>query len=341
MTVEEEDEVRGGAEDDIRSLFYWSRSAFYVLVAAAGLWVALGLYNLFSGLIWVERDAQTGSTAASSDIAWGIAYLAAAVLTFLLARWMRDDIVTVFGSRRFQVPRERLLVYSILALPFGFVIGGVLLVLVNVKLSHPEFMPSHAEAYPEGMPGWVLAVPTGKEEADEAVVELEGLAEEEVAPDEDALMEAPETDLPPLAFEPQPSPPPVFPAAALAPAPAPEPAPGNAVPQPIAAVHEDVPVAAVVQPVEEEIPEVMAVAAEPLPGTPQPPGAAPPTPAVVEAVVEEVPPEDGGDFILEPIAEGTEEFTAIVEEVPPEEDEEKPRDTKEAHEELMSKLLGR
>ena len=337
--MEEEDEVRGGSEDDIRSLFYWSRSAFYVLVGAACLWIALGLYNLYTGLTWVQRDAHTGSTAAGSDIAWGMAYLAAAVLTFLLARWMQDDIVTVFGSRRYQVPRERLLVYSILALPFGFVIGGVLLVLVNVKLSSPEFLPSHAEAYPEGMPGWVLAVPTGKEVTDEAVIDAlarEGLVEEEPALPDDSLMEASDTDLPSLAFEPQPAPPPWFPAAAFAP----EAAPGEAVPTPVAAIYEDVPVAAVVQPVEEEIPEVMAIAVEPMPGTQQPPGAAPPTPAVVGALVEEVPSGEGGGFTFEPVAEGEEEFTAIIEEVPPEE-EERPRDTTVVHEELMSKLLGR
>jgi len=60
----------------------------------------------------------------------------------------------------------------------------------------------------------------------------------------------------------------------------------------------------------------------------QPPTAPPVTDhEVVEAVVEELPPEDEGDFEL-------------MEEVPPEEAE-RPQSIEEAHEELLDKLLGK
>ena len=350
MTVEDELEVSGGAETDIRRLFYWSRTAFFVLTAAAVVWVVLGVYNLYTGLPWVALDSRTGSTQASSDIAWGIVYLVAAVFSFLLARWLENDIIVVFGSRRFQVPRERLLVYSMLALPFGLVLAGVLLIMVNVKLSHPEFLPSHSEAYPEGMPGWVRqATPTGAMVEDAMVEELVG--EEEKIQDEDALMETPAPDLQPLAFQPRPGVPPPMPTMARAEEGLAEvPPPGLIAEAPVAAMVEPVaamvePVAAMVEPVDVEIPEVMAVVAEPTPV-----GA--PPPAMVEAVVEDVPPEGDAGLLYEEVPAEVEEF-ALVEEVPaeveefalveelPAEVEELPRDTEVAHQELMDKLLGK
>jgi hypothetical protein len=65
--------------------------------------------------------------------------------------------------------------------------------------------------------------------------------------------------------------------------------------------------------------------------------------ATVEAVVEEVPAEEVEGFTFEPVAEGSEEeFTAVVEEPAPEERQpDRRRDLKEAHEERLSKLLGR
>ena len=68
--VDPGDARRGGAEGDIRSLFYWSRGAYYILAVAGVLWVVLGAYRLYVGLTWVDLDAMTGSTQATDDLAW-------------------------------------------------------------------------------------------------------------------------------------------------------------------------------------------------------------------------------------------------------------------------------
>jgi hypothetical protein len=258
----------------------------------------------------MDLASSSGSTQSESDIILGISYCAAAVIAFFLARWIRDDIVNIFSTRRFVVPREKLIVYSMLALPFGFIIPGVLLILVNFKLSHPEFMPSHAEAYPESMPGFVM-LPVATQEGEAPGGE-----------DIDVPGEVP-SELAPLGFE-------TVPVSSEEAQPAPEfmeelgpedyPPPAVAAPQaPPAAIIEEIP--------DEEIPEVVAQIAAP-------PQVAPPVaqPAVVEALVEEIPADEGeGDFEL------------MIEEVPPgsEDDEEKPKDTKEAHDQLMAKLLGK
>jgi hypothetical protein len=331
--VDGEDGRPGGAETDIRSLFYWSRSAFYILVAAGVLWIALGAWRLYSGLVWMDLDASTGSTQAESDVAWGITYCAAAIFAFLLARLIRNDILVIFSSRRFTVPREKLLLYSMLALPFGFILPGVLLILVNVKLSNPEFLPSHAEAYPEMMPGFIMmptSPPAGGPAEEELTVpedvprELAPLGFESVPVSEEEAQPAPEFmgELPPGAeMEQVPAPGTPLPQAPMAAYV--EEVPEGEIPEAVVTVAPAAPAPAIIEEIPmEEIPEVVAAVAGPPPAEAQP--------AVVEAYVEEVPGEgEVGEFEL-------------VEELPSEGDEEElPRDTKEAHDQLMAKLLGK
>jgi len=255
------------------------------------------------------------------------------VLAFLLARWVQNDISSVFASRRFQVPREKLLVYGILGLPASFVTASVLLMLCNVKLSRPEFLPSHAEAYPATMP--YAAFPM--EETLRAERAMKGelpTPEEELAPTavpgfeampvtEEEAMPAPAffEEAPPQAALPQAAPP-----AAPGPPPAPEP---MAAPSPPA--EPAAPVAAYV----EELPEEEVLAAPT-------PVAAPAEPAV-EAYVEEVPPpeeEPGFELVIEEGGEVEEGFELVELEAPAEEPpEEKPATTKEAHEQLLGRLL--
>ena len=326
--MDEDTEPKGGSEGDIRSLYHWSRTAFIILVIAGAVWIILAAYRIYRGLTWYGRDWLSDSTAATTDLLVGAAFIAAAIVSFLLAQWTRNDIVSVFSVRRYQVPREKLLVYSILALPFGFIVPGLLLGLVNVKLSYPEFMPSHAEAYPEAMPGYVM-VPEG------------ALREEEPgeAPDEGLIPEGAPTELAPLGFdempvseeEAQPAPEffgevPVAPAAAPPPVPAEAPAP---IPAMVEAVVEEI--------LEEDIPEVMAevvpaayeevAAPEEVAAFEEVEAVAEEVPveAVVEAVVEEVPPEGEGDFEMVEI-EGPEE---------------EPQTIEEAHDQLLDKLLGK
>ena len=326
--MDEEPEVKGGSEGDIRSLYYWSRTAFMILIIAGAIWVALAAYRFYLGATWYGRDWSSGSTSATTQVLVGVAFIAAALVCFFLARRTNNEIVTVFSARRFQVPREKLLVYSILALPFGFIVPGLLLAFVNVKLSVPEFLPSHAEAYPEAMPGYVV-VPKGDMTKE---MPLEG-SEEDLIPED-----APK-DLPPLGFESmdvseeeaQPAPEffgdmPAFPSSAL-PAAAPQeavaPAPPPAAP-PMEAVVEDIP--------DEEIPEVMAEITAEIAPAPQPAVYEEvPQEEVVEAVVEEVPAEveTEGDFEL------------MLEEGVEGEDEEAPKTIEEAHDELLGKLLGK
>lgn len=322
--MDEEPEVKGGSEGDIRSLYYWSRTAFMILIIAGAIWVALAAYRFYLGATWYGRDWSSGSTSATTQVLVGVAFIAAALVCFFLARRTNNEIVTVFSARRFQVPREKLLVYSILALPFGFIVPGLLLAFVNVKLSVPEFLPSHAEAYPEAMPGYVV-VPKGDMPSEE--------------PEESLIPEDAPKDLPPLGFEAmdvseeeaQPAPEffgdmPAFPSSAL-PAAAPQeavaPAPPPTAP-PMVAVVEDIP--------DEEIPEVVA---EIVP-TPQP------------AVYEEVPQEEVVEAVVEAVveevpAEGETEgdFELIVEEDVEGEDEEAPKTIEEAHDQLLGKLLGK
>ncbi len=246
-------EVRGGTESDIRTLHYWSSRAFLFLVAGGIVWAALGVLRLHRGLVWYELDDVTGSTASVTDLSWGVACLVLAALSFLTAGRLQLDIVSVFGERRFQVPRERLAVYGMLGFPFGLVGAGVLLVLVNVKLSHPEFLPSHAEAYPEAMPGYVLTK----------------VGEEEPPP----LVPRSAAELPPLGMA-QPPPSemvmmPVIPGQPLA---APPAAPE---PPAVGAIYEEMPAPGGTAPPPEEAAPVLAVVEE--------------MPAPVAAVVEEAP----------------------------------------------------
>jgi hypothetical protein len=322
--VDEEPEVKGGNEGDIRSLYYWSRTAFLILIIAGAVWSALALYRFYLGASWYGRDWSSGSTSAATQILVGVVFVAAALVCFFLARRTNNEIVTVFSARRYQVPREKLLVYSLLALPFGFIVPGLLLAFVNVKLSYPEFLPSHAEAYPEAMPGYTM-VPTAGMTRE---MPLEG-------PEDDLIPEDAPKDLPPLGFESmevseeeaQPaaeffSDMPAFPSSALPAAASEEaatPAPPPIAP-PMEAVIEEVP--------EDEIPEVMAEI------TPAPPPTGyeeVPQEAVVEAVVEEVPEE--GE------AEG--DFELMLEEDVEGEDEEAPKTIEEAHDQLLGKLLGK
>lgn len=331
--MDEEPEIRGGSEGDIRSLYYWSRTAFVILIIAGAVWIGLAAYRFYLGASWYGRDWSSGSTSATTQIMVGVAFIAAALVCFFLARRTKNEIVTVFSARRYQVPREKLLVYSLLALPFGFIVPGLLLAFVNVKLSYPEFLPSHAEAYPEAMPGYAI-VPT----ADMAKeMPMEG-SEEDLIPSDAAR------DLAPLGFESmdvseeeaQPaaeffSDMPAFPSSAL-PAAAPQeaaaPSPPPAAP-PMEAVIEEVPEDDIP---EDDIPEVMAEI------TPAPPPVAyeeVPQEAVVEAVVEEVP--DEGEAEAE--AEG--DFELMLEEDVEGEDEEAPKTIEEAHDQLLGKLLGK
>ncbi len=326
--MDEEPEVKGGSEGDIRSLYYWSRTAFMILIIAGAIWVALAAYRFYLGAIWYGRDWSSGSTSATTQILVGVAFIAAALVCFFLARRTNNEIVTVFSARRFQVPREKLLVYSILALPFGFIVPGLLLAFVNVKLSVPEFLPSHAEAYPEAMPGYVV-VPKGDMTKEMPLEE----------PEEDLIPEDAPKDLPPLGFESmdvseeeaQPAPEffgdlPAFPSSAL-PAAAPQeaaaPVPPPTAP-PMVAVVEDIP--------DEDIPEVVAeIVPVPQPTAYEevPPEEA--VEAVVEAVVEEVPEEGEAEGDFELIMEGDAEG----------EDEEAPKTIEEAHDQLLGKLLGK
>jgi uncharacterized membrane protein YidH (DUF202 family) len=298
---DEEDGPRGGSVGDMRTLHYWSRVSFYFLIGGGVGWVALGVLRLYRGLSWYQLDELTGSTRAVSDLSWGIACMVLAVLSFFIAGRLQLDVVSVFRQMRFQVPREKLAVYGLLGFPLGLVVSGVLLVLVNFKLSHPEFLPSHAEAYPEV---FYAAQPPP---APEAVAEVPAAA----APATEPLVEV--GPPPTLAYAPsqQPAAPAPIPAiygeviveAVPAPAALPQPSPGEA--PPMAAAYEEVPT----------------------------PGAAPPAeaPAPVIAVVAEAPAQPGGYEEVTP--------AATVQELP--EETTAPKDIKTAHEELMRKLLGK
>jgi hypothetical protein len=335
--VVEEEGMHGGSEGDIRSLRYWSWMSLVTLAVSAVIWVALGVLSLSNGLFWMERDASVGITTSTSNIVTGIGYLVVAVATGLLWRLVYLDIYQVFAQRRFQVPREKLLVYGILALPFGFVISGVLLLLVNWKLSFPQFLPSHAEAYPDAMPGFVQVpramltaeVPVEAYEPSDipsdAPVELAPLGFDAVPVSDEEAQPAPEffgeTPVPAGPYEPLP---------AEVPEPAPGPGPEAAITE---AYVEEVPVDEIP---EDEIPEVMAEVAPVEPAYAEPVPAAyeeveafaeeVPQEAVVEAYVEEVPEAEGGEFELVEVEPG---------------DEEGPRTIEEAHEELLGKLLGK
>ncbi len=329
----EEDGMRGGSEGDIRSLYYWSWSARLMLIVSGVLWIALGLWRLRDGLTWLERDTDIGLTTSTSNIITGVVLLVVAAATFLLTRLVHLDIHQVFAQRRFKVPREKLLVYGILAIPFGFVVSGVMLLLVNWKLSFPQFLPSHPEAYPEAMPGFVqvpravLTAETPAEAYEQQVipegapVELVPLGfddipvtEEEAQPALEFFGEAP---VPAGPYEPLPQ---------VVPEPSPAPAPP---PSPVPAITE----AYVEEISEEEIPEVMAEVASP---------PAEPVQAAyeeLEAHVEEVPPQGAPLVVVEEVPEGEEGEFELLEGVPPEEAE--PRTIEEAHEELLGKLLGK
>jgi hypothetical protein len=319
--VEEEDGMHGGSESDIRSLFYWTRTAYRTLSVSGGLWVVWGGWKLIQGFTWIERDRLLGSTQATSDIVTGIALFVVAFATFLLARLLYLDVYQIFAQRRYQVPREKLLVYGILGLPFGFVISGLLLLVVNIKLSHPDFLPSHAEAYPDAMAGYVQ-VPKAMMATELPVSAYDGPVLPEDAP----------TDLAPLGFD-------DIPVSAEEAQPAPEffgdsPAPAGpytplpevvAEPAPVAAITEayveDVP--------EEEIAEVVAEVAPPVAAQYEEVEAVvedAPVEAVVEAVVEDVSEEEGG--------------IEMMEEAPSDEPEGPPT-IEEAHEDLLDKLLGK
>jgi hypothetical protein len=300
----EDEEVRGGTEPDIRTLHYWSRVAFLLLVCGGIVWAALGVLRLYRGLVWYELDDVTGSTASVDDISWGVACLVLAVLAFLTAGRLQLDIVSVFGQRRFQVPRDRLVVYGMLGFPFGLVGAGVLLVLVNVKLSHPEFLPSHAEAYPEAMPGYVLA----RAEAEET-----------------ALVPRAAAELPPLEMaRPPPSEMVMMPVGTAQPAAAPQPPP---VPVAGGTAAETAPVMAAY----EELPAP--------PGAAPPPAEAAPVAAVYEempapapAALEEAPVVAAYEEIIPEIAPQAAPPPLVEEPVAP-------KDIRSAHEELMRKLL--
>ena len=305
---DEEGGPRGGSVGDMRTLHYWSRISFYFLIGGGIAWVALGVLRLYRGMSWYQLDELTGSTRAVSDLAWGIACVALAVLSFFVAGRLRLDIISVFRQMRFQVPREKLAVYGLLGFPLGLVLAGVLLVLVNFKLSHPEFLPSHAEAYPEV---FYAAQPPP---APEAVAE---------APTEGAPAAAAQSTEPLVEVGPPPT---------LVYAQPPQP---TAAPAPIAAIYEEVGVeaaaqapAALPQPAPGEAPP-MAAAYEEVPA----PGAAPPAegPSPVVAVVDVAPAQPE---TFEEVAPA-----ATVQELP--EETTAPKDIKTAHEELMRKLLGK
>ncbi len=294
----------GGTEGDIHSLYHWSWMAFLVFLVAAITWGFLGIFfYIYPGLTWYDWDMASGSTKAVSDLSWGVIFLALAIVAVFVARYLWNDIVVVFKARRFQVPREKLVVYSMFGFPLTLGVAGVLLVLVNIKLSNPGFLPSHAEAYPEERPWPVGAAPPP--------VEIEA-----PVPVEEPEMEA-------------------LPTPAPAPAPTPmEPAPAAA---PVPAIVEEVPTAPEVAPVEAFYEEVPPPGVPAAPEAPMmaiveevPPEEAPP--AIVEAIVEEVPVEAEGEFEL---VEELEEFEEVTEE------REVPKDIHEAHEELLGKLLGK
>jgi hypothetical protein len=293
------------------------------LVVSVGLWAAMGSWSIYQGLTWFERDRLLGSTQATSDIVTGVALCVVAVATVMLARLVYLDIYQVFAQRRFQVPREKLLVYGILGLPFGFIVSGSLLLFVNIKLSHPDFLPSHAEAYPDAMPGFVqipramltTEVPVGGYDEpvipEDAPVELAPLGFDDVPVSEEEAMPALEffgdSPVPAGPYEPLPD---------VVPEPA-TPVPSEPAPAIVEAVVEEIP--------EEEIPEVVAEMA-------------PPVVAEVEAVVEEVPVEAVVEPVVEDVTDDESGFELV--EVAPE-DEEGPQTIEEAHEDLLDKLLGK
>lgn len=325
--------MRGGSEGDIRSLFYWSKVALWALVISAAVWVALGAWRLWVGLTWIDRARLIGTTQAYSDITTGILLFVVAFATGLLARLVYLDVHQVFAQRRYQVPREKLLVYGILALPFGFVVSGVLLLITNIKLSHPDFLPSHADAYPEAMPGFVQ-VPRAMLTAEAPAEAYDGVAIPGDAPVElaplgfdDVPVSQEESEPAPEFFGEEPAPAPAYepvPEVTPAPAPAPPPAPIAPVPAITEAYVEEIP--------EEEVPEVMAEIA---PGEPVPEGY-----VEVPAPVEEVPEAEVVEAVVEDVPEGDDEGFEMVE-VPPEEVREGPRTIEEAHEDLLGKLLGK
>jgi len=303
---DEEGGPRGGSVGDIKALHYWSRISFYLLVGGGIAWVALGVYRLYRGLTWYQLDELTGSTSAVSDLSWGITCMALAVLSFFIAGRLRLDIISVFSQMRFQVPREKLAVYGLLGFPLGLVLAGVLLVLVNFKLSHPEFLPSHAEAYPEVF--YAARPPPEVEEAPSGPVAGVPAAAEAVT---EPLVEV--------------GPPPTL-------VYAPPTQPGA--PAPIPAIYEEVGVEAapapttLPQPVPGEVPPVVAMYEEVPPASTAPPMEGP---EPVIAVVEEAPAQPE---YFEEVAP-----TATVQELP--EEAMAPKDIKSAHEELMKKLLGK
>jgi uncharacterized membrane protein YidH (DUF202 family) len=321
-----DDEVggtRGGSVGDMRTLHYWSRVSFYFLVGGGVAWVALGVLRLHRGLSWYQLDELTGSTRAVSDLSWGIACMALAVLSFFIAGRLQLDVVSVFRQMRFQVPREKLAVYGLLGFPLGLVVSGVLLVLVNFKLSHPEFLPSHAEAYPEVF--YVAKPPPSRGEVGGGEAgggeagggEAGGgevVAPEPATPSTALLVEG--GPPPTLVHAPPPGPVPGAPVPAIyeevavetAQAPAAQwPVPGEA--QPVAAIYEEVPAGA-----------AYATAAPPAP-----------EPDAVVAIIEDAPPQPAGFEEVAP--------AATVQELP--EETTAPKDIKTAHEELMRKLLGK
>ncbi len=337
--MEGEDGMPGGSESDIRSLYYWSRSALVMLIVSGGVWIALGCVRLVEGLTWFSRDTDLGITTSTSNLVTAGALFIVAAATFLLARLVHLDIHQVFAQRRYQVPREKLLVYGILAIPFGLIVSGALLLLVNWKLSFPEFLPSHAEAYPEAMPGFVQ-VPRAMLTAEvpveaygeslvpeDAPVELAPLGFDDIPVTEEEAQPAPaffgETPEPAGPYEPLPT---------VVPEPAPAPPPAPAIAE---AYVEEIP--------EEEIPEVMAEVTPQVAPVPEAPVAAvyeevPAEPAI-EAEVEEVPAEAVVEAEVEEVPEGDDAGFELVEEELPE--DEGPQTIEEAHEELLGKLLGK
>jgi hypothetical protein len=309
--VDEQEGPMGGSEGDIHSLYHWSWMALIVFWVAAIAWGFFGLvFFIYPGVTWYDWDMASGSTKAVSDLSWGIIFLALAIITAFIARFLWNDIVVTFKARRFQVPREKLVVYSMFGFPLTLGVAGVLLVLVNIKLSNPEFLPSHAEAYPEE-----LAWPAGRAPPP-VEVEVPAPVEEPTPAELPAPAEAPEME-----ELPTPAPAPV----AMEPAPA---------PAPIQAIVEEVPTAPEAAPAEafyEELPpgEVPVAPGAPMAAIVEEVPLEEAPPAIVEAIVEEMPVEDEGEFEI------VEEFEEVAEE------EEAPKDIHEAHEELLGKLLGK
>jgi hypothetical protein len=134
-----------------RDLIHWG-TVFFII--AGVIWILWGVADILWSLAWSSFWWTSGLWVGT--LVWGIIRIALGFVALLLRVKVKTDIIGAIDQGRYAEAADKSLLYAILGFIFAWVIGGILILLGQMKLKEapvPGPGPMPAPGAPPPAPG--------------------------------------------------------------------------------------------------------------------------------------------------------------------------------------------